>query len=372
MAISKVILNGVTQMDVTDTTATAEDVANGKVFYIASGLRTVGTASCGLTDDVKTALLNCFEHVAWIDDQGQTYYDELYNALHDGLDSISAIYTQTGTVYTTDSLDILRSDLEVTATYGDNTTRAVTGYALSGTLTAGTSTITVTYQSKTATFSVVVINASSLLYSWDFTTSLVDSVSGKTAELRASTGVANPTRDSQGVHFNAAGQALLLFDTDKPLTDFKNKTIQIDVASFIPQSENNGFHCRFLMVWRPTFYWDCGMVFRQAASPNLGWNIYGSGGRWGSASAWGPLTDRAAISGHTVSLYLDNNLVPTLYIDSVLKGTQTIGFDNTYSGLTVGNINPNPAAQGGTFYDALVTGCRIYDGDVIADSVGEA
>lgn len=156
MAISKVILNGVTQMDITDTTATAEDVANGKVFYMASGLRTVGTASCGLTDDVKTALLNCFEHVAWIDDQGQTYYDELYNALHDGLDSISAVYTQTGTVYTTDSLDILRSDLVVTATYGDGTTRTVTAYTLSGTLVAGTSTVTVSYFNTTATFTVTV------------------------------------------------------------------------------------------------------------------------------------------------------------------------------------------------------------------------
>ena len=112
--------------------------------------------SGGLSDDTRTALLNCFEHVAWIDDQGQTYYDELYNALHDGLVSISAVYTQTKIVDITDALDVLRPDLVVTATYGDGTTRAVTAYTLSGTLTVGTSTVTVSYFNTTATFTVSV------------------------------------------------------------------------------------------------------------------------------------------------------------------------------------------------------------------------
>jgi hypothetical protein len=119
--------------------------------------------SGGLTDDVKTALLNCFGHVAWIDDQGQTYYDALYSALHGGLASISAVYTQSGTVYDTDTLDSLRADLVVTATYGDGTTRTVTGYTLSGTLTAGTSTITVTYQGETDTFSVTVAHGGQIV-----------------------------------------------------------------------------------------------------------------------------------------------------------------------------------------------------------------
>ncbi len=36
----------------------------------------------GLSDEAKEALLACFEHVAWIDEHGQDYYDALYSALY--------------------------------------------------------------------------------------------------------------------------------------------------------------------------------------------------------------------------------------------------------------------------------------------------
>ena len=113
----------------------------------------------GLSDEAKNALLVCFAKVAWTDANGQSYYDDLQAALYGGSNvvSISAVFTQgTTVIYDTDDLDVLRPLLTVTATYRDQTTAVVTAYTLSGTLTEGGSTITVTYAGKTATFNVAV------------------------------------------------------------------------------------------------------------------------------------------------------------------------------------------------------------------------
>ena len=118
----------------------------------------IGGSGTGLTADLKSALDQIAQKVAYIDDDGQDYYDSLHNALYPpaSLSSISCVYTQSGTVYDTDSLDSLKPDLVVTAHYSNGTTGTVTNYTLSGTLTAGTSTITVTYGGKTTTFNVTV------------------------------------------------------------------------------------------------------------------------------------------------------------------------------------------------------------------------
>ena len=72
--------------------------------------------------------------------------------------SIDATYTQSGIVLDSDSLDSLKSDLVVTATYVDQSTFIIpsSDYTLSGTLEVGTSTITVSYGTHTDTFDVTV------------------------------------------------------------------------------------------------------------------------------------------------------------------------------------------------------------------------
>jgi hypothetical protein len=113
---------------------------------------------------MKQALLQLARKVAYIDGNGQTYYNALYSAFYDSapvvvLDSISAVFNQgSATIYDTDALDSLKQYLTVTANYSDSTTATVPSadYTLSGTLAEGISTITVSYDGKTTTFNVTV------------------------------------------------------------------------------------------------------------------------------------------------------------------------------------------------------------------------
>ena len=122
-------------------------------------------AKSGLSDDVKTAILNCFKNIAFNDNENDSsYYDALEEALYPPktVSSITVSYTQSSTVYSGSSLDTLKSDLIVTAHYSDSTSAVVSNYTLSGTLSTGTSTITVSYNGKTATFTVTVTDMPTL------------------------------------------------------------------------------------------------------------------------------------------------------------------------------------------------------------------
>lgn len=156
-------LNKVNYVD-GQTVITAENMNDIQDAIIAlENAPTGGTVS----DDLKQALLQLAQKVAYIDDQGQTYYDDLYNALYPPktLVSISAVFDQgSAVIYDNASLDTLKTMLTVTAQYDDNTTEILpdSAYTLSGTLTVGTSTVTASYQGKTDTFDVTVTAAPTL------------------------------------------------------------------------------------------------------------------------------------------------------------------------------------------------------------------
>ena len=131
--------------------------------YTLSGTLTVGTSTITVSY------------------QGKSTTFQVVVTVQPVLSSISASYTQSGVVYNTDTLDSLKTDLVVTAVYSDSSTQTVPAadYTLSGTLTAGTSTITVAYGGKTTTFDVTVTeHGVSPLYNWDLTQSLTDTEQG--------------------------------------------------------------------------------------------------------------------------------------------------------------------------------------------------
>lgn len=110
------------------------------------------------TNSAKHTLLNLLEKVAYTVTDGAEYLSALQTELFNiPVDSISATFSQgQNVVYDTDTLDSLKQYLTVTVTYVDSTTETVQGYTLSGTLTPGTSTITVAFAGKTTAFNVTV------------------------------------------------------------------------------------------------------------------------------------------------------------------------------------------------------------------------
>ena len=364
---------------VTDTTLTIEGTAAdaksvGQAFFTAlmrleddenliSGLDTRVTAlesgsSGGLTADVKTALLACFRGLAWKGDADPvTLYQALDLALNPPADllSISCVYTQSGAVDIADSLETLRPDLTVTAHYTGGTSEVVTAYNLSGTLAVGTSTITVSYGGKTATFDVTV--TSSWMYIWDLTDNLTDKVSGRTAVASAGTGVDAPAITSEGLAFTAATQMVSFGDID-----LAGKTIEIDVASMDFKGDTNA-HIRFLcsggnsvgygpIVYHKTDGWS-GYQFSAQTGGSAGW-----------IGSWVSEKNRNLFSGKTVKLVSGSDGSASLYLDGELLKTRTNVWYHAPYNLCIGGLPSYSQSSGDQCYDMVISAVRIKETEV--------
>ena len=212
------------------------------------------------------------------------------------LTSISAAYSG-GSVPVGTAVSSL-SGVTVTAHYSDGSTATVTGYTLSGSIAEGENTVTVTYQGKTATFTVTgtaetggddsggTETPGTLVHSWDFTAGLADSVGGYTAELSGA------TQDSSGLHLTAANNFAKLCDDIA-----QGDIVEVDVGTLNAQ-DWGGKHGRLISFTD----WDggyasgtgqYGIVYRNTGE----WNIYKN--PWGTG---GILTDVAALANKTVRI----------------------------------------------------------------------
>ena len=169
-------------------------------------------AQGGLRDSFKQALLQLASKVAYIDEDGQDYYDALYSALYDvELISISASLAQGTVILDIDTLNDLKQYLTVTAHFDNGTSTEVTTYELSGTLTAGTSIITVTYEDATTTLNVNVTATTDVtpsIANWNkanYVTMTTDAVNNtiyfKTTSNKTYQGANNPFTTESGYSY---------------------------------------------------------------------------------------------------------------------------------------------------------------------------
>lgn len=305
-----------------------------------------GGSGGSLTEDIKQALLQIAEKVVYVDEHGQDYYDALEAALYPSADlvSISAVYTQSRTVYDTDSLDSLKSDLVVTALYDDQSTATVTAYTLSGTLETGTSTITVTYGGKTTTFNVTVSH-NSALYNWDFTNSWTDSIQGVIA---TSVGNAEVSRDSNGLNFVNGRECV-----DLGILFAKNRTYELDFVDLDIQYTTA--HNRLIMYGTANETGTGILLFKK----DQGWALYsGSWGLYGSQVS----TRESLGSSGTVKITVDSEGSCSLYLNGTLIGTPTTKIGTITDNSHVWIASNSADATGGSIYNCKVTAFRVYEG----------
>lgn len=130
--------------------------------------------------EAKDKLIECFRKVAWSIPDGDGLVDELETILNSqgGAVRIIANYTQTQIVRPWFSLDSLKSDLIVSLVYGDGSIIETNSYTLSGTLTTGTSVITVANGGLSATFQV---NVSDWQRIFKYSDGDLDKINGSTS-----------------------------------------------------------------------------------------------------------------------------------------------------------------------------------------------
>lgn len=169
---------------------------------------------------------------------------------------------------------------------------------------------------------------SELIYNWDLTQSLTDTVHGITATIT------NSTQDSSGVHLSAANAYLQINNAFLPNSSV---TYEIDISASSRQGTGHG---RLFS----TTYNGYGFIYRNTGK----WAAYF--GTWQESS----ITDANYFAGHTLKVVYAKTGVPSLYRDNELiltwNGPPQVGLWGVGS-------------SSASFYNLSITAIRIYTGD---------
>ena len=305
----------------------------------------------GLSDTAKALLITILRNAVYSSDQSANI-TALEKALATGgsetpdepvnpdktLTSISATYSGGNVPVGTSVLAL--TGIVVTAHYSDGSAATVTGYTLSGTIAEGSNTVTVIYGGKTTTFAVTGVSESggdtpsNLLYNWDLTKSLVDTVSGNQITLSDGT-----TQSESGLTISASKG----YATIPDMTAMGAFTMEVDVADVDWVGTNHG---RFIMT-EPTH----GFIYRSSGK----WAMYG-----GSGWVDGTVTDVNAFDGKTLKFVFSNPDAKNRPLNmAVYDGDTLITEDGTYYSADTAILIGSASSS---LYNVTITAIRVYEG----------
>ena len=321
-------------------------VSNGIVTSVGNGTCTI-TASCGshsascavtcanipVTYSVTNTLTGCTT-------------SNSYTRVEENSSYSAVISPEVGYVDTWASATVTMGGNDITSTAWDN-----------GTITIPTVTgaivITVTATADTRT----------LLHNWDFTQSLIDTVANKEMILsNSNSGTDLPTRDSSGLHFNAAEEVAYA----EGLTEFTTLGTEweLDVASaeFAGTETGATNHKRLLIADRVGQSYNRGVMIFKGSAPLQTW----FNGSWKTYTAESGQTIPATtdpLSGKTVKVAVNSEGIVSLYLDGILTGKTSSSVTNErfpYNSILIGGNKSGTQAAGNQIYNMVITGLRIY------------
>lgn len=187
------------------------------------------------------------------------------------------------------------------------------------------------------------MSASNLLASWDFTSSLTDSVNGFAATLGGAA-----TQDSSGVSI----PNLNSYITFPLVTKAVFRTYELDMGS-MSYYGSSGANRRLFM-----FNSGGGFIFRSTGK----WSFYdrASGGTWATDSS---LTSFDYFANSTIKIYIDENRYFHVFKDGTLVYEPNRPFYSAsdFYGVTYG-IRLGMEAYSGA--SSVIKGFRVYEGQV--------
>lgn len=186
------------------------------------------------------------------------------------------------------------------------------------------------------------LTSRTLTHSWDFKSSLVDTVSSVEAVIN---NVATQTDNGIFIGYGNATDGYMKGNIFFENVFGRGKEVEIDVYSMIPSFDSSS-HGRFIMFDSTTSNFDEGLIYRNTGA----WSFYLNGG-WSSE-----FSDLAkdCFNGKTVKIRVDEDGTTKLYADGALLGVCSLTMPETSVNIAIGS-------DARTYTGITISGMRIYD-----------